>query len=100
MTTETLKYKNVIADYFKSQPILKAYLFGSVSRGDSRKDSDIDILVELDKQVDLFQLVSIKLYLEKILKKTVDLISTKAVHPRLKSSIDKDKTLIYEKSLI
>jgi len=47
--------------------------------------------------VDLFQFISIKQHLEKILKKPVDLISTNGISIRLKPSIDKEKILIYEK---
>ena len=37
-----------IKDYFKSSPVLKAYLFGSYVRGDADNQSDIDLLVDLD----------------------------------------------------
>ncbi|OFX32544.1 MAG: hypothetical protein A2X08_03705 [Bacteroidetes bacterium GWA2_32_17] len=59
--------------------------------------SDIDLLVELEKTVDLFQFISIKLTLEKILNKKVDLISSKGIFPYIKLLIEKDKILIYEK---
>ena len=39
----------LIADYFKTQPVLKAWLFGSFARGEETEDSDLDILVEYDK---------------------------------------------------
>ena len=35
--------------YFSTQPVLKAWLFGSFSRGEETKDSDVDIMVSLDK---------------------------------------------------
>ena len=37
-----------IAQYFKTQPVVKAWIFGSFSRGEERPDSDVDILVNLD----------------------------------------------------
>ena len=40
---------NVIADYFKTQPVVKAWLFGSYSRGEQRPWSDVDILVQYDR---------------------------------------------------
>ena len=45
-----LKKKDIqlIKDYFTNKPVLKAYLFGSYSRREAGKDSDIDILVDLD----------------------------------------------------
>ncbi|MDY6327137.1 MAG: nucleotidyltransferase domain-containing protein [Bacteroidales bacterium] len=38
-----------IREYFKTQPVLKAWLFGSFARGEETKDSDVDILVSFDK---------------------------------------------------
>ena len=37
-----------LKNYFNTQPVLKAYLFGSYVRGQADSDSDIDILVDLD----------------------------------------------------
>lgn len=42
MSTEDIK--TTIAEYFKTQPVLKAWLFGSFARGEETPDSDIDIL--------------------------------------------------------
>ena len=47
MTTGMMKKTS--AEYFKTQPVLKAWLFGSYSRGEQTKDSDVDIIVLLDK---------------------------------------------------
>jgi predicted nucleotidyltransferase len=47
-------YKQGIKNYLDSQPVLKAYLFGSEARGEAVENSDIDILVDLDDSVDLF----------------------------------------------
>ena len=40
-----------IRAYFKTQPIEKAWLFGSYSRGEENENSDIDILVDFEKDV-------------------------------------------------
>ena len=34
-----------IANYFKTQPVLKAWLFGSFARGEQTRNSDVDILI-------------------------------------------------------
>ena len=44
----TQEMQKIIADYFATQPVLKAWLFGSYARGEQREDSDVDILVEFD----------------------------------------------------
>lgn len=41
----------LIAEYFKTQPVLKAWLFGSYARGEQHPDSDVDILVVLTKKL-------------------------------------------------
>ena len=84
-------------DFLKTQPIQKVYLFGSHSRDEATNDSDLDFLVDLDEKVDLFQFISIKLNLEKILKTKVDLISSNGISPRISPYIEKEKILIYEK---
>lgn len=89
--------KGLLQQYFSKQPVIKAYLFGSFARGDESKDSDIDILIEFDKKTDLFQLISIKLQLEAMMKRTVDIISLNGLSPRFKNSIEREKVLIYEK---
>ena len=38
-----------IAAYFKTQPVLKAWLFGSFARGEETPESDVDILVKFDQ---------------------------------------------------
>ena len=47
MSTQAMTQK--IAEYFKTQPVEKAWLFGSFARGEERPDSDVDILVSLDR---------------------------------------------------
>jgi len=46
MSTQMIK--RAIADYFKTQPVVKAWLFGSFARGEETPLSDVDILVVLD----------------------------------------------------
>ncbi len=47
MSTESMT--QTIAEYFKTQRVLKAWLFGSYARGEQRRDSDVDILFEYDR---------------------------------------------------
>ncbi len=87
-----------IKKYFVNKPVLRAYLFGSYSRGDADEDSDIDILVELDysKQIGL-EFVQMQLDLQDLLQHKVDLLSAKAISKYIYPFIENDKYLIYEK---
>ena len=86
-----------IAEYFKTQPVLKAWLFGSFARGEEREDSDVDILIQPDKSVGLFKLSGMHLDLQDMLKMDVDLVTVKGLLPFARESADHDKILIYER---
>lgn len=88
-----------IQGFFTTQPVEKAWLFGSSSRGEERQDSDIDILVRYDKhaKVTLFKIARIMIDMEKLLGKEVDLVEEDAILPFAKKSADHDKILIYER---
>jgi predicted nucleotidyltransferase len=88
----------MIAEYFRNKPVLRAFLFGSFSRGDAEENSDVDILVELDysKHIGL-GFVGMKLDLENRLHKKIDLVSSEAISKYISPFIENDKKLIYEK---
>ncbi len=62
-------------------------IFGSIVRGEQKKRSDIDILVEFSELPDLFRLIDLEDYLRKILKKKVDVVRKGAIRPELKEII-------------
>lgn len=65
-------------------------LFGSIIRGEQRKKSDIDILVDFEEGADLFDLVGLALYLEKKLGQKVDVVPKRALRKEIKSSVLKE----------
>lgn len=70
--------------------IKKIGLFGSVVRGEENEQSDVDVIVELEKQ-DLFHLIGIKQDLEEQLRFSVDIVSYREqMNPFLKQRIDKE----------
>lgn len=87
-----------IRSYFETQPVLKAYLFGSYVRGMADNKSDIDILVDLDYTQKIgLQFIQMKLDLEKILNREVDLVSSRGMSKHIKPLVDVEKRLIYKK---
>ena len=92
------KYKNILSEYFKDKPVFKAYLFGSYARSEADENSDIDILVELDYSMPIgLEFIQMKLDLEKLFNKSVDLITEQALSKYIKPYIEKDKILLYER---
>jgi predicted nucleotidyltransferase len=62
-------------------------LFGSTARNEATSTSDVDILVEFDRPVGLFEFVRLKMLLEEMLNKKVDLVTPDALHPALRDRI-------------
>jgi hypothetical protein len=62
-------------------------VFGSVARGDSSPNSDVDILVEFNRPVGLFEFVRLKMLLEEWVGCRVDLVTPDALHPALRDRI-------------
>lgn len=93
------KIREQLNDYFRNKPVHRAYLFGSVVRNEENKDSDIDILVELDyaNGADYFVFYDMQQQLNKLLEKKVDLVSARGLSSYIKPIIDREKELIYER---
>ena len=62
-------------------------LFGSFVRGDQKKDSDLDVLVEFKETPDLFRFLELEGDLEHYLKLKVDLVRKKAIREELRRNI-------------
>ena len=88
-----------IQRYLSEQPIRKAWLFGSYSRGEETADSDIDLLVEYtdSDSVSLFTISRIATALRKMTGRTVDLVERNRLLPFASESAEQDKILIYER---
>lgn len=89
-----------IQSFFSNQPIKKAWIFGSCSRGEETADSDIDILVEYseNEQISILTISRIMCSLRKILNRKVDLVEEDSLLPFAVESVNQDKILIYERS--
>ncbi len=97
MSTNVMQ--QTIADYFKTQPVVKAWLFGSFARGEETPQSDVDILVLLDHS----KPVGLKFFgmwndLERLLDRKVDLVEEGELLPFAMESANRDKRLIYERT--
>ncbi len=101
LSNKTKSLIPIIQQFMKNQPILRAWLFGSYSRGEERPDSDIDILVDYDNSkgiISLFKMGGILMDLSDLLGKKVDLVESKGLMDFARESVERDKILIYERS--
>jgi len=84
----------------KILPILKKYevkragIFGSMARNEETEKSDIDILVELPDEASLLDLVGLKMELEEVLRKKVDVLTYDSIYPPLREPILSEEVAI------
>ena len=79
--------KRKIIPILKRNDIVKAGIFGSYAKGESKRGSDIDILVDIKKDISLLDFIGIKLELEEVLKKKVDLVEYSTIKPLIRERI-------------
>jgi predicted nucleotidyltransferase len=88
VTIEEIKDK--ILPILKKYGVKRAGIFGSVARGESTEESDIDILVEIEGRMSLLEFAGLKLELEEILGRKVDLGEYSAIKPLIREEILKE----------
>lgn len=89
-----------IRSFFASQPVNRAWVFGSYSRGEQTPDSDVDILVDFDREhatIGLFEYVRMINQLRILTGKENDLVENGSLLPFADEPVQKDKLLIYER---
>lgn len=87
MSKELESIKKKVIPILKKHNATRAGIFGSYARGDFKKNSDVDILVEVDNNIGLLDFIGIKLELEKKLKKKVDLVEYSLIREEIKNSV-------------
>lgn len=93
--TQIEEIKGKITPMLRSAGVRKAALFGSVARGEAGPESDIDILVDMPHNISLLDVIGLKLDLEELLGKKVDLVQYDAIKPLIRPYIMKDELVIF-----
>jgi predicted nucleotidyltransferase len=86
--------KKTLIEVLKRHDVKKAALFGSVVRGEATEESDIDLLVEFEGRKSLLDLAGLQLELQETLRKKVDVLTYKSLHPLLKERILGEQVVI------
>jgi uncharacterized protein len=95
MSEDIKKIQLKITPILKKYQVKKSSIFGSFARGDNRKDSDIDILVEFKGRKSLLDFIGLEMEIEKKIGRKIDLLTFKSINPLLRESIVKDEIKIY-----
>lgn len=94
MRTILEEIKNKALPILKEAGVTRSSIFGSYVREEEKRNSDIDILVELPKGKSLLDLIKLERKLAETLGKKVDLLTYKSISPLLKETIQKNQLSI------
>ena len=86
--------KDKIVPVLKRYNVVRAAVFGSFVRGEMEKGSDIDILVEFGGEESLLDLVALKMELEEVLGRDVDVLTYNSLHPFIREIALKEQVAI------
>ncbi len=82
--------KRTCVPILRRSGVRKSELFGSFARGDAKRSSDVDLLVEFAPRTSLLDVIELRDDLRVALGRDVDLVSYRAVSPRLRPYIMRD----------
>jgi len=74
-------------DALRALGVRSLRVFGSVARGEADAGSDVDLLVDLAPELDLFDFIDVKLYLEEALGAPVDLVEQRALRGAMRGRV-------------
>ena len=87
MKTDINMVKKKAVPILKDAGVKRSSLFGSVVRGEAKRGSDIDILIEPPKGMSLFDLVDLQQKLERAIGRKVDLGEYSTIKPRIRQKV-------------
>lgn len=65
-------------------------IFGSYARGEADQNSDLDILIDCSKKINLLEVIALEQKLSELLSLRIDLVTLRSVHPSLLKHIEAD----------
>jgi uncharacterized protein len=86
----SLEQKEIIKAISKKYQPKMIGVFGSYARNQNQKESDLDILVDFESNIDLLELIGLEQELSEVLGIKVDLVTLRSLNKKLKPSVEKD----------
>ena len=84
------KLKERIEEIRQRFSVRNLSIFGSIARGESTDDSDVDVLVVFDREGSFDLFMDLKFYLEDLLGVKIDLVTDKALRPQIRRAIEQE----------
>ena len=91
---EIEKIKSKIIPILKKHKVTKAGIFGSYARGEQKKKSDVDILIQIGNESGLIEVIKLKNTIQKAINKEIDIVEYENIRHEIKDSILRDEIII------
>ena len=91
---ELEEIKRKLIPILRKNKVTKAGIFGSYARGKQSRKSDVDILIEINDSVGLIEFIKLKMTIQELLRKKVDLVEYDTIRPEIRENIIKDEVSI------
>ena len=91
---ELERLREKVAPILRRLGVRRASVFGSLARGEGDEESDVDLLVELEPGRSLLDLAELKVELEEVLGRRVDVITYDSLHPLLRERVLREQRRI------
>jgi len=91
---ELEEIKKKLVPILKRNKVTRAGIFGSYAKGEQNRKSDIDILVEVNERVGLIEFIKLKMAIQELLRKRVDLVEYDTIRPEIRENIIRDEISI------
>jgi predicted nucleotidyltransferase len=85
---------DLLPDMVRRFDVLHLRLFGSAARDELREDSDVDVLVEFNAPATFRQYMDLKFYLEDLLSRRVDLVTTKGLREEFRPTVEREAIVV------
>ncbi len=81
------QYQQLILPVLKRYFIKRAAIFGSFAKGNITANSDMDLLIEPEKDFTIFKMLQLEQEISELIKRKVDLVEYSAIKPSLKKEV-------------
>ncbi len=81
------KYQQLILPVLKRYFIKRAAIFGSFAKGNTNINSDVDLLIEPEKDFTIFKMLKLEEEFSELIKRKVDLVEYSALKPSIRKEV-------------
>ncbi len=94
MRKEIQEIQRKVRPILRQHGVVRASVFGSFAKNETKKDSDLDLLIEFGDKKTLLDMAALRMDLEQELNIKVDLLTFRSLHPLIRDSVLQEQVAI------